>query len=245
MRTPFEIGVLALLLVGYPLFAFFVWWPRWRGVLASGEPGSRPQVYTSIVGYEWLLSGLAVAAALSAHRAPADLGLVLRPGLPLWSGFGICAALAYFLWKQAGAVARKPAAQAKVRAEIAKVGDAMHLLPRTPGEMRGFAGLSLTAGICEELLWRGYAAFVLSAWMPAPAALLLACVSFGFSHSYQGPTGATRAGLVGVVMSALYLGSGSIVPPMLFHAILDVGSGLTVYLATRDGGRTEVAGAQA
>ena len=58
----------------------------------------------------------------------------------------------------------------------------------------------MTAGVCEELVYRGFmiayfsAALGVSFWVAA----VLSSVAFGIAHFYQGPAGILRTGLVGM-----------------------------------------------
>ena len=234
MRTPFELAVLATILVLWPAFIHFVSFPRMRARLTSGAPGARASVYRTIALQEWVLVVLAAAAAWAGRRPFADLGFRLRPGWGLGIGLGLCVAVGTLLWLQASGVRRSPKRQERVRKEIAVLAEAALVLPRTSGEAWGFAGLSVTAGCCEEFLFRGFAIWALSAWLPVWAAAAVSCVGFGVAHSYQGVNGSARAGLIGVVMAVLYLGTGSLLAPVILHAVLDLGSGFTSYFALRE-----------
>lgn len=99
------------------------------------------------------------------------------------------------------------------------------LLPRTDEEAAHFRVLSVTAGICEEIVYRGYLIWYLAVFIgPWPAALA-AGVLFGVLHLYQGTQGISRAGALGVVMALLYVGSGSLLWPMILHAAVDLNGG--------------------
>jgi hypothetical protein len=66
------------------------------------------------------------------------------------------------------------------------------LLPHGKLEMALWVALSVTAGICEEALYRGYLQRQFMALTRnAPAGILLAAVAFGLAHSYQGWSRAT------------------------------------------------------
>ena len=47
---------------------------------------------------------------------------------------------------------------------LRQIGAARPLLPHTPGELRGFNLLSITAGICEEVLYRSYIWWYVAVW---------------------------------------------------------------------------------
>ncbi|MPQ99256.1 CPBP family intramembrane metalloprotease [Modestobacter sp. I12A-02628] len=99
------------------------------------------------------------------------------------------------------------------------------LLPRSPAERRLFALVGVTAGVCEEWLYRGFFLAVVAALAPsAPAGVLvlLAAVAFGAAHAYQGLAGVLTTGVLGGVLAALYLQTGSLLLPVLLHAAIDL-----------------------
>ncbi len=109
--------------------------------------------------------------------------------------------------------------------ETPAVGDIRALLPRGRGELRYGAALSLSAGVFEELLFRlGLPALVFAVTGNALAAFLGATLLFGVLHLYQGPLGILFSGILGVVFVLLYLVTGSIVVPILLHALIDLRS---------------------
>jgi membrane protease YdiL (CAAX protease family) len=59
-------------------------------------------------------------------------------------------------------------------------------------------------------------------------------VAFGISHAYQGRKGATRATIAGAVMAAMVLTSGSLIPAMIAHALIDIGGGTVGYWLQRE-----------
>lgn len=99
------------------------------------------------------------------------------------------------------------------------------LLPRTPVERWVFALLAVTAGVCEEVLYRG---FLLAAvrWVAPglsnPALIILTAAAFGLAHLYQGGRGVALTGLAGAYFAWIAIAAGSLVPVMVLHAILDL-----------------------
>jgi membrane protease YdiL (CAAX protease family) len=99
------------------------------------------------------------------------------------------------------------------------------LLPRTAGERRLFTVVGVTAGVCEEWLYRGFFLAVVAALaggLPTGVLVLVAAVAFGLAHAYQGPAGIVTTGVLGGVMAAVYLQTGSLLLPVLLHAIIDL-----------------------
>ena len=100
------------------------------------------------------------------------------------------------------------------------------LLPVTRREKGLYTGLSLCAGFGEELAYRGYAIpAVIVAGGSAPVALALTSTAFAVLHSYQGVLGVVRTGVVGVIMGAVFLHTGSLWPPIVGHVLIDLAVG--------------------
>lgn len=90
-----------------------------------------------------------------------------------------------------------------------------------------FVVVALTAGFCEEFLYRGWllsiTGFALkSVWL----GLLISSILFGFAHLYQGRTGIISTGVLGLVFGLIYLASGSLLPGQILHTLLDLNNGL-------------------
>lgn len=99
------------------------------------------------------------------------------------------------------------------------------LLPDTPQERRLFAALAVTAGICEELLFRGFLLFYLQEvfpGLPLWAAVVVSSAIFGIAHLYQGLGGVVGTSAFGAAMAVLYVVSGSLLIPIILHALLDL-----------------------
>jgi membrane protease YdiL (CAAX protease family) len=99
------------------------------------------------------------------------------------------------------------------------------LLPRTAGERRLFTVVGVTAGVCEEWLYRGFFLAVVAALaggLPTGVLVVVAAVAFGLAHAYQGVGGVLTTAVLGAIMATLYLDSGSLLLPVLLHAAIDL-----------------------
>ncbi|MGY1916286.1 CPBP family intramembrane glutamic endopeptidase [Blastococcus sp. SYSU DS0973] len=99
------------------------------------------------------------------------------------------------------------------------------LLPRTADERRLFTVVGVTAGVCEEWLYRGFFLAVVAAvtsGAPEVVLVVVAAVAFGLAHAYQGRAGILLTGVLGGVMAVLYLDTGSLLLPVLLHALIDL-----------------------
>lgn len=101
------------------------------------------------------------------------------------------------------------------------------LLPRRGIEILLWIAVSVSAGICEELVFRGYfqkqfESFTGSRWI----ALFLQAALFGISHGYQGLEACMKIALYGALFGLLALWRGSLRPGMIAHAGTDILSGI-------------------
>jgi membrane protease YdiL (CAAX protease family) len=83
----------------------------------------------------------------------------------------------------------------------------------------------VTAGLCEELLYRGFLmAYIGALWGFWPAVILSSLV-FGLGHAYQGTSGIATTGTIGLILAGLFVLTGSLWVPMLLHAATDLFAG--------------------
>lgn len=98
------------------------------------------------------------------------------------------------------------------------------LLPNALSERTGFLLVSITAGICEEILFRGFLIQFfthLAMTLPVIVALLAASLSFGLGHIYQGWKGVLGTTIGGLAFGLLFLLTGSLLPGMILHILID------------------------
>jgi membrane protease YdiL (CAAX protease family) len=96
------------------------------------------------------------------------------------------------------------------------------LLPHGSFEMAVWVALSVSAGICEEVLYRGYLQRQFMALTRSvPAGILLSGAMFGLVHSYQGLRWAVVIGLEGSMLGAMARWRESVRPGMIAHAWKD------------------------
>ena len=77
----------------------------------------------------------------------------------------------------------------------------------------------------EEVLYRGLVTLWVAQTVPslgAGGALLVSSAGFGLAHAYQGALGVVLTGVAGYALGATYLATGSLLAPMVLHALLDL-----------------------
>jgi membrane protease YdiL (CAAX protease family) len=93
--------------------------------------------------------------------------------------------------------------------------------------------VSLSAGFCEEFIFRGYLIWVFQSLLDLWGAAALSLVVFALAHAYQGVKGILSTGIVGSLLTLVVLIFGSLLPAIALHALIDIGSGLLAWLALR------------
>jgi membrane protease YdiL (CAAX protease family) len=101
------------------------------------------------------------------------------------------------------------------------------LLPQGPLEITIWVALSLTAGFCEEAVFRGYLQRQLRALSGSVVVGILGQAAiFGISHGYQGGRLAITIAIYGLAYGVLAQSRQSLRPGILAHAWSDVFSGI-------------------
>ncbi len=192
----------------------------------------RPRLWARAIATQWALV-LAVAAWWSFQRRAWD-GLGLAAG-SVWGFGGVMLGLAVMgiaLVAQRRAIATSADVRARLRTRLANVAA---ILPGRREEWPGFVSLAVTAGICEELLFRGFVTWWLLCYVPVFwVAITAQGVLFGLAHAYQGPRGMFMAGAIGLFLGGIVWVTGSVWAAMILHALMDLHAGdtaLNVYEA--------------
>ena len=121
---------------------------------------------------------------------------------------------------------------AKQKEDIKKV--VGELIPRNYMELGLFILLSASAGVFEEIIFRGYLQRQFGALMhSAYAGILCSAAIFGLSHAYQGGRMMIAIGIYGAMFGLLVHLRKSLRPAMMAHAIQDAGSGIGLFFLMR------------
>ena len=181
------------------------------------EEAEREAVYFSSAVSIWILAALAMLASRFGGVARADLGLVPLP-------------LGQLLTASAVTMGSGLLIMALGKMLRLRENEMVHyLIPETGSEKIAFAGLSISAGIAEELVFRSFLlTAVLIASGSTGVAVAVSVGAFAVSHAYQGWSGVTRVVILGLILTAPFLLTGSIYPSMIAHAGLDIVAGLVL-----------------
>lgn len=193
----------------------------------AGIAFDRRRFYRQTALVEWAFLAALGTAWILLERQVADLGIV-RPGGPgFWIGAGVVLVMAGVLLHSYRAATQASTTEKARQADA--LGKLIRYVPQSAADLRRFVGVSVTAGIVEEIVYRGFVIWYLGQYMSPWLAVGASSVVFGLGHSYQGASGALRCGLVGLAFGLCYVGTGSIWLPIIAHILLDILQGATIY----------------
>jgi len=228
--TLFILIILLLLAVVFPLLGV----RDYRLLLRRTNEGvadARVKFYKGVLVFHWPLTIGLLAWWLLSGNSLESMGLIpVADGWP-WAaiGVGVFAILAQVIYL--AIVSRNAGKLTEVKKQI---GDLACLAPQTPREDRLSDMVSITAGVCEEILYRGLLLATLVSLVGMWPAVAITSLIFGLGHAYQGISGIAKTGLVGLVLALLTVSSGSLYIAIVLHAVIDLTSGRIMKRALRN-----------
>ena len=212
----------------------------WRGyarlnkllALPSVETKEKVELYAVTIAFQWVLVGLVAWRSLARGLTIQELGLGSRNwvGVVASGLFGaIC--IGGLQWLNLRRIGKMEGDAPELLKKLAS-----RLLPVNLLEYLPYSALAITAGVCEEFIYRGFAIAALSkAGLPLWLVVILSSLLFGLAHAYQGRSGIVSTGIFGVLLAIGRLWLGNLVPVMMWHAGLDLAAGVAApkYLLKR------------
>ena len=191
-------------------------------------PEKKMEVYRITAIQLILLAGIAVFP-LWVDGLDADtigLGFISQP----WWLIGIFAISMVVLWFL-NSIKVSPETAIKIAKQNARV---QFLMPSSMREYRMTIILSFVAGICEEIIYRGFLLWFLSNYMPLIPAILLANLPFALAHlTSTGVKNTIGAFILALVFTGAFLLTKSLWLPILLHILVDLYSMTLAYKASQ------------
>ena len=220
----------------------------WRGVMRlrklTANPVSsiseRMALYGSTILFQWLLVLIVVWRCAERSVSPEELGIsTSNPWRLVWTGTALTTVLCFNQFAGLRKMSQLPPDK---RGSLFSV--SQRIMPRTKKENWLFAALAITAGISEEFLYRGFVflAFVrmiVNYADPNVPAAVLSSIWFAIAHAYQGRRGIITTFVVGLIFITIRIWTGSILPPMVAHAGIDLVAGLSFSRMLRSTGHDD------
>lgn len=210
----------------WPLYVAVYRYPRLRRDLADGIPTARLRAYGEGIAIEWILVAITLGLWLALGRSVPDIGLGVSAGWRLWVGVAVLIVIVVLLTVQRHKILREEELQEQLEKTLVNVSP---MLPTDTRELAFFHALSITAGICEEIIYRGYVLWYIVEVTGMIGGVLLSSALFGLAHAYQGTRGMIQTGMVGLVLAVLFILTGTLWVPIILHIFLDINSGRLAY----------------
>jgi membrane protease YdiL (CAAX protease family) len=203
----------------------------WRGytrlkkllALPSVDTKEKLALYAVTIAFQWVLVGVVAWRSLARGLTVQELGL----GSQSWVRI-VAAGLfgAIFIgglqWLNLRRIGKMEGEAPELLRKLAN-----RLLPVNLLEYLVYSALAITAGVCEEFVYRGFAISAFSkVGLPLWLVVIISSILFGLAHAYQGRAGILSTGIFGVLLAIGRLGFGSLVPVMMWHAGLDLAAGI-------------------
>ena len=203
----------------------------WRGRMRLQTLLERPAVgtkeklvlYGSTIAFQWVLMGIVAWRAFARGLTAGQLGLASHFTVRLFLLTLLGGVLfGAFQWFNLRRVSRMTGEVPDFMRKLAR-----RILPGTSLEFAPYFALAVTAGVCEEFLYRGFAMAALArAGLATWAVVLISSVLFGLAHTYQGKNGVVGTALMGLILGVARVVFQSLVPVMVWHSIVDIVAGI-------------------
>jgi len=203
----------------------------WRGAIRLKKLLALPFVstkeklvlYGSTIAGQWVITGFVAWRALARGLSPGSLGLTRHDGANTIFGTVAFALIVGSLhWLNLRRIGKLPGKAPEHMRLLAR-----QILPTNSVELAPYFVLAVTAGVCEEFLYRGFAMSALSrAGLPAWAVVVLTSALFGLAHVYQGRGGTLGTFVMGILFGVIRLAYDTLLPVMLIHVVVDLVAGI-------------------
>jgi len=214
-----------LIVVAIIVLATLEWrleYPRFKRALQAGVRHARVRMYATEIIALWALSFVVAGLWIAEHRPGS--GLLLGSSSPLRLAIGWTLSLVYvgLMLAQRRALLARPQLLPRLAPSL---GGALPMMPTTRGERNGFYALSLSAGMCEELLFRGYVLWYGTQWAGPVLGFAASTALFGYIHRYFDAKSVLRTAIVGALFYVMAVSAGSLWPAVFAHVMTDVVAG--------------------
>jgi len=199
------------------LLGLYAYWGTIRAARAQAGLGpSRPTMYLRTIFFELVFLGIVLAGVkLRGSSFEAVLGQRWKSVRQVLLDLGLGIALVFLSTLLVSILGGHQHAQ-EANQSI------QYLLPRTSLEMAIWVFLSITAGICEEAIYRGYlqrqfSALTKNVWV----GIALSAAAFGGAHLYQGVRRAAVIAVSAVLFGGFAEWRKTVRPGMIAHTLQD------------------------
>jgi membrane protease YdiL (CAAX protease family) len=226
-----------LIAIALPIYSYRSW-QSFKKHLARKRPFALRNGYVETIAIQWSFAIFMIFWWIYTDKDFGDVGIALVLNFKTYISLAITLLGVVFLAAQLIQIKNLKEIPDSLKKQIEPIAD---LIPETVVERKLFVAVAITAGLVEELLYRGFLIWYLNSYLHWVIAALLSVLIFGFAHTYQGKSGLLKAIIVSIIFLGLYLWSGSLIGPMILHVVLDLTSGsIASHVKTREKERGEL-----
>ena len=225
-----------------PLIDYVFFWPAFHRRSEVDLAKTRTSAWAWTIGSSWLLVAVGAGIWVWNGRSWSEFGFIVPEGWRLWTSIAVILLAAVYYGYAVITLARSGEERTKLREQFGTLNEVDAVLPHTRREMYWFGGVSLTAGFCEEFLFRGYFIWFFAPWIGWWGAAVLSLLIFAGWHAYQGWNGVLRVGIVGGIYALVLAIFNSLWPAIALHVLVDLANGMMAWLVLREGKLTSEIG---
>lgn len=213
-----------VLLIGliYPTYFFFTY--KKTNHRIKNDENYRLVDYKQTIFIFWMLTWLVIGNTFIDKSMPLNF-------YPAFNTTGIVLAVLILIFIGLQMVTSKVSTIEKAESVIDKMKDNYHYLPKSKREFIWFNLLSLSAGICEEIIFRLFMFSYLLENTNLAIAFILTNVIFALTHMGSGKQNIIGAFILGLLFTAIYYFTNNIWLPMILHSAIDISAGVLGYYA--------------
>lgn len=232
MMTIFYWILIVFLLTYEPIYGYFDY-QRFKARVRS-FPNERVKYYSKVMLGLWIPAIVILSVTAFGPVTLKDIGLsgiaIHTTGLGKWITYiSLGLALFYLLSLCYYIIGSKVSEKmqnniAEIQKKQLETSTFADIMPVSKEDKKFWTYVSWTAGITEEIIYRGFLIYALSQLFPDLSIwfiLVISSILFGLSHTYQGFPNVIRTTIFGFFFAVLYIGLGSIIPLILFHFFVD------------------------
>jgi membrane protease YdiL (CAAX protease family) len=215
--------VLVIWIIGIEPYAF----RRWESLINKRTATSsvnRQRRWTVAITLSWFNVGILAIVGVLANSNAASIGLTLSNTKPNAALIGWLFIAISTLVVGIGTLVMR-----RIRPKNTEIGRTLRRmskgLPHGRQERWIFTAMAASAGIGEEILFRGFGIAYIRWLFPDAATVVIVIViaiTFGLAHRNQGNQSVAMNTLVGGVLTWVTLATGTLVPAIVVHTLLDL-----------------------
>ena len=187
----------------------------------NAEIRDKKKFYLANAGVLWVGAALVFILWLLAGRPFSEMGISSPYIDPLVMGLTLLFIVAYVV---------ETATELNQEGKNEEILQSAPFLPQNNEEFLSFSFLAFSAGVCEEVVYRGFLVSYLmtvisDSILAFNVAVIFPAVIFGVVHMYQGPKSVLKIAIMSLLFSTIFIFSQSLLIVVVLHIAVDIVGG--------------------